>query len=55
MRAINCKTEYMTNPIGIDTESELLLWNCEGGEFQTAYRIEALCNEEAFFDTGNVN
>ena len=54
MRAINCKTEYMTNPIGIDTESELLLWNCEGGEFQTAYRIEALCNEEAFFDTGKV-
>ena len=54
MRAINCKTEYMINPIGLDTESELLSWNCEDGKFQTAYRIEALCDGEAFFDTGKV-
>jgi len=54
MKAINCKTEYMTNPIGLDTESQFLSWNCEGGKFQTAYRIEAICGGKLFFDTGKV-
>ena len=55
MRAINCKTEYMTNPIGLDTESVLLSWNCEDGSFQTAYHIEAKEDGKPFFDTGKVS
>ena len=29
MIAINCKTEYMLNPIGLDSDSQFLSWNCD--------------------------
>lgn len=41
MKAINLKTEYLTNPIGIDIENPRFSWNCEGGIKQKAYRIVA--------------
>ncbi len=41
MIAINLKTEYLKNPIGIDIKNPRLFWNCEGGERQTAYQIVA--------------
>ncbi len=41
MKAINLKTEYLKNPIGIDIKSPRIFWNCEGGKKQTAYRIVA--------------
>ena len=41
MIAINCKTEYMVNPIGLDSANQFLSWNCAGGKFQTAFCIEA--------------
>ena len=41
MRAIRLKTEYLTNPIGIDIARPRLFWNCEDGIRQTAYEIYA--------------
>ena len=39
MKAINLKTEYLVDPIGVDFAHPRLMWNCEGGIRQTAYRI----------------
>ena len=39
MKAIRIKTEFLTNPIGVDFQHPLITWNCEGGVKQTAYRI----------------
>ena len=39
MKAINLKTEYLTNPIGIDVTEPRFSWNCEGGIRQSAYQI----------------
>ena len=39
MKAINIKTEYLKNPLGIDIENTRVMWNCEGGVTQTAYQI----------------
>ncbi len=41
MKAIRLRTEYLYDPIGIDTQSPCLLWNCEDGLLQSAYEIEA--------------
>ena len=41
MKAINLKTEYLTNPIGIDVTEPRVSWNCEGGVKQSAYQIIA--------------
>ncbi len=39
MKAINLKTEYLKNPMGIDIQNPRLMWNCEDGVKQTAYQI----------------
>ncbi len=39
MKAIRLRTEYLFNPVGIDVSHPRLMWNCEGGKKQTAYRI----------------
>ena len=39
MKAIRLKTEYLFDPLGIDIQHPRLMWNCEGGKKQTAYRI----------------
>ena len=41
MRAIRLKTEYLSDPIGVDFSAPRLFWNCEGGIKQTAYEIIA--------------
>ncbi len=41
MIAVNLKTEYLKNPIGIDIKNPRLFWNCDGGKKQTAYQIVA--------------
>ena len=55
MKAINLKCEYLINPIGIDMQHPRLLWNCEGGIKQTAYRIVAKADEKTVWDSGKVN
>lgn len=54
MKAINLKTEYLINPIGIDIRHPRLFWNCEGGTKQTAYRIVAKTDEQIVWDSGKV-
>ena len=39
MKAIDIKTEYLKDPLGIDIKKPRVFWNCEGGTKQTAYRI----------------
>ena len=39
MKAIRLRTEYLFNPIGINVKHPRIMWNCEGGTKQTAYRI----------------
>ncbi|MBR4767355.1 MAG: family 78 glycoside hydrolase catalytic domain, partial [Lachnospiraceae bacterium] len=39
MKAIRLRTEYLEKPLGIDIRCPRLMWNCEGGVLQTAYRI----------------
>ena len=55
MRAINLKTEYLVNPIGIDIQNPRLMWNCEDGITQTAYRVIAKSGEKIVWDSGKVN
>lgn len=55
MKAINLKTEYMKDPIGIDILNPRLFWNCEGGTTQTAYRIVARDEKsQVLWDSGKI-
>ena len=55
MKAINLKTEYLINPIGMDIRHPRLIWNCEGGTKQTAYRIVAKTDGQIVWDSGKVS
>lgn len=55
MKAINLKTEYLIDPIGIDIRHPRLFWNCEGGTKQTAYRIVAKTDEQIVWDSGKIS
>lgn len=55
MKAINLKCEYLVNPIGIDIQNPRLMWNCEGGIKQTAFRIIAKTDGKIVWDSGKVN
>lgn len=52
MKAIRLKTEYLSNPIGIDISAPRLFWNCEGGIKQTAYQILATSDGDISWDSG---
>ena len=54
MKAINLKTEYLINPMGIDIQNPRLMWNCDGGIKQTAYRIVAKSDKKTVWDSGKV-
>ncbi|MBR5422887.1 MAG: family 78 glycoside hydrolase catalytic domain [Clostridia bacterium] len=49
MKAVNLRTEYLVDPVGIDIPNPRVFWNCEGGIKQSAYRI---VSEK--WDTGRV-
>lgn len=55
MKAINLKTEYLVDPIGIDIKNPRLMWNCDGGKKQTAYRIVAAADGKEIWDSGKVS
>ena len=55
MKAINLKTEYLIDPIGMDIRHPRLMWNCEGGTKQTAYRIVAKTGDRIVWDSGKVS
>ena len=49
------KTEYLTEPVGIDIPRPRLFWNCEQGQRQTAFQILAADDEGALlWDSGKV-
>ena len=53
MNAVNLKTEYLKNPLGIDITAPRLFWNCDGGITQTAYQV--ICwddNGKMLWDSG---
>lgn len=55
MNAIRLKTEYLTNPIGIDINVPRLFWNCDEGEKQTAYQVVATDDiGKKLWDSGKV-
>ena len=55
MNATRLKTEFMFDPIGIDIDRPRLFWNCEGGEAQTAYQIQAADDTgRTLWDSGKV-
>lgn len=61
LKAINLKTEYLVNPIGIDAETPHFGWNLEGdSKKQTAYEIRAAHQEadlvrDAIWDSGKID
>ncbi|NLD27166.1 MAG: family 78 glycoside hydrolase catalytic domain [Acholeplasmataceae bacterium] len=55
MDAVNLKTEYLINPIGIDIQKPRLMWTCNGGVKQTAYRIVAVSGDETVWDSGKIS
>ena len=55
MKAINLKTNYLQNPIGIDVKKPTFTWNCIDGKIQSAYQI--VCKDESgaiLWDSGKV-
>lgn len=54
MRAINLRTEHLTNPMGIDIAKPYLSWNCEGGVRQTAYEIQMTADGNPWWNSGRV-
>lgn len=53
MRAIDLTTEYLTNPLGIDTQFPHLSWKCADGVKQTAYRIDSFDEDgKPFWSSG---
>lgn len=39
MKAVDIRTEYLKDPIGIGVKEPRVFWKCEGGLRQTAYRV----------------
>ena len=54
MKAIRLKTEYLTQPIGMDIVCPRFYWNCDGGSAQTAYQIIAKVDGETVWNSGKV-
>ena len=54
MRAINLKTNHLTEPVGIDAGVLFLSWQCADGVRQTAYAIELTANGETVWHSGKV-
>ncbi|HOO27406.1 MAG TPA: alpha-L-rhamnosidase N-terminal domain-containing protein, partial [Lachnospiraceae bacterium] len=55
MKSVRLRTEYLSNPQGIDIAVPRLSWNCTDGKIQSAYRIKAWDEEgSSVWDTGKV-
>lgn len=54
MKAINLRTDYVKEPIGLGNPVPRFYWNCEGGMEQSAYRILCKREEETIWDSGRV-
>lgn len=54
MRAVNIRTEYMHNPVGIDIRKPRISWSCDKGVKQTAYEVSARADDTEFWNSGKV-
>lgn len=54
MKATNIKTEFLVNPLGIDTKAPRITWTAVEGNVQTAYQISARINNTTTWDSGKV-
>lgn len=54
MKAINIRTEYLVNPVGIDIINPRISWNDVGGNYQSAFEIRGKINEREF-DSGKIS
>ena len=54
MKAIQLRTEYLKEPLGLGIARPRFYWQCEGGITQTAYQIIAHRNGEMVWDSGKV-
>ena len=54
MKAIQLKTEYLHEPIGLSIVFPRLFWQCEGGIKQSAYHIIAARDNEVVWDSGKI-
>ncbi len=51
IQAVNLKTEYLQNPVGIDLQNPRLFWQVEGAKKQAAYQIAYRINESERTET----
>lgn len=54
MRAIRLKTEYLSEPLGMDVTAPRLSWNCQDGMRQSAYQIIAKIGGKTVWNSGKV-
>lgn len=52
MKAVNLKTAYLKNPLGIDFIHPYLSWNDTDGVRQSAYQVTAFCDGKEVWNTG---
>lgn len=52
MKAIQLRTEYLKNPLGIDMLHPRLFWNCSDGKRQSAFQIIAVTDGKTVWDSG---
>ena len=55
MRAVELRTEYMKNPVGVDFSNPRLMWKCESDVRQSAFQV--ICKDEfdkILWDSGKV-
>lgn len=55
MKVTRLMSEYLFNPIGVDFNKPLLLWNVEECKKQTAYEIKVFVNGSEKWNSGKVN
>ena len=54
MKAYLLRTEYMSDPIGIDIKNPRLTWLCRSGLRQSAYEIKGYCDGVQVWNSGKV-
>lgn len=59
MKAVNLRTDYLENPLGLGNTTPEFFWNCEGGTAQNAYHIvvkkeQAAGTHKIVWDSGEV-
>lgn len=50
----NLRTEYLTDPLGIDISAPRLFWTCTGATSQSAYQILARRDGHVIWDSGKI-